>query len=320
MLKKILVVCLMISGIVITLDTARGTLEEWRDNIPSTAPWSSTYPYSQLDPRNYNPEKEPDIDMFIASWTDSQPVPGHGGLIERDILTPLEGEPLKPTRKGAVLTDLKRFCHASIQAMTSTRPVTLRDEQRIVYIDSGKGLLNTAGGEKITLYEGIGLLIPPGIEFTMTNSETEPLTMYIIAEPVPDGFEPNTEILVRDENKLNLIPTPGHWAHNAKPLFAKDDGLALLVGISFVWIDPMTMSQPHSHEETTEEAWIALDGDITILLGKKLRKLKPGMAFKVPPNGITPHSTINNTGKAFKLIWMMKLGGSTPGQGLRPGR
>ncbi|MFC1650259.1 cupin domain-containing protein [Candidatus Latescibacterota bacterium] len=306
MLKKILMVCLMISGMAITFEAAQGALEEWRDNIPSTAPWSSTRPYSQLDPRNFSPENEPDIDMFISSWTDSHPVPGDGGLIERHILTPLEGEPLKPTRKGAVLTDIKRFCHVAIQAMTSTRPLTLENEQRIIYIDSGKGILTT-GREKITLYEGIGLLIPPGIEFTLTNSGDEPLTMYIIAEPIPEEFKPNTEILVRDENALNLIPRPGHWAHNAKPLFAKEDGLALLVGISFVWIDPMTMSQPHSHEETVEEVWIALEGDITILLGKKLRKMSPGMAFKVPPNGTTPHSTINNTYKAFKLIWMMKL-------------
>ncbi|MFC1538896.1 cupin domain-containing protein, partial [Candidatus Latescibacterota bacterium] len=275
-------------------------------SIPSTAPWSSTYPYSQLDPRNYSPENEPDIDLFISSWTDSQPVPGYGGLIERDILTPLEGEPLKPTRKGAVLTDLKRFCHASIQPMTSTRPAALKDEQRIIYIDSGSGIL-TAGAKTIELFKGIGLLIPPEIEFTMTNPGKEPLTMYIIAEPIPEGFKPNAEILVRDESKLNLIPTPGHWAHNAKPLFAKEDGLALLVGISFIWIDPMTMSQPHSHEENTEEVWTALEGDITILLGKKLRKMTPGMAFKVPPNGMTPHSTINNTDKAFKLVWMMKL-------------
>ncbi len=90
--------------------------------------------YSQLDPRNYNPEMEPDIDLYMASWTDSQPVPENGGLIIRDILTPLEGDPLKPTRKGAVLTDLKRYCHAEIQAMTSTRAYLLKDEQRIIYV------------------------------------------------------------------------------------------------------------------------------------------------------------------------------------------
>ncbi len=170
----------------------------------------------------------------------------------------------------------------------------------------GSGIL-TSEGKETALHKGIGLLIPPGIEYTMTNKGIEPLTMYMVVEPIPDEFTPNTEILVRDESTLNLIPTPGHWAHNDKPLFAKDNGLAILVGISFIWIDPMTMSQPHSHEETTEEVWTALESDITILLGKKLRKMHSGMAFKVPPNGMTPHSTINNTNTVFKLIWMMKL-------------
>ena len=32
-----------------------------------------------------------------------------------------------------------------------------------------------------------------------------------------------------------------------------------------------------------------------------------GAAFKIPPNGITPHSTINVSDKAVKLVWMMKL-------------
>ena len=306
MLRKVFVVCLVLSGTVLTITIAKGALERWAESIPSTAPWSSTAPYSQLDPRNYNPEKEPDIDMFISSWKESRPVPKYGGFIERDILTKCDGDPLKPTRKGAVLTDIKRFSHAGLQALASTRPATLEGEQEIIYIDSGKGSIKA--GTKITeLHKGVAILIPPGIEFTLTNTGNEPLTMYIIAEPMPEGFKPNKEIFVRDEKDLHLISTPGHWAHNAKPLFAEDDGLAILVGISFIWLDPMTMSQPHSHEEGVEEVWFALEGDINILLGKQLRKLPPGSAFKIPPNGITPHSTINVSDKAIKLVWMMKL-------------
>ncbi|GAI28489.1 unnamed protein product, partial [marine sediment metagenome] len=43
----------------------------------------------------------------------------------------------------------------------------------------------------------------------------------------------------------------------------------------------------------------------TILLGKEIRKLPPGAAYKIPPNGKTPHSTINDTDKIIKLFWFM---------------
>ena len=33
----------------------------------------------------------------------------------------------------------------------------------------------------------------------MKNSGDEPLTMYLVNEPTPDGFRPNKEILIRDE-------------------------------------------------------------------------------------------------------------------------
>jgi len=306
MLRRVFIACSVLSGMVFTITIAKGALERWTESIPSTAPWSSAAPYSQLDPRNYNPEKEPDIDMFISSWKESRPVPRYGGLIERDILTKCEGDPLKPTRKGAVLTDIQHFSHAGLQPLTSTRPVTLEGEQEIIYIDSGKGIIK-AGTKTAELHKGVAILIPPGIEFILTNTGDETLTMYIVVEPIPEGFKPNNEILVRDEKDLHLISTPGHWAHNAKPIFTQDDGLAILVGISFIWLDPMTISQPHSHEEGVEEVWFALEGDINILLGKQLRKLPPGSAFKIPPNGITPHSTINVTDKAVKLVWMMKL-------------
>ena len=69
----------------------------------------------------------------------------------------------------------------------------------------------------------------------------------------------------------------------------------------------MTMGQPHSHEEGVEEIWFALHGDITILLGKQIRKLQPGTAYKIPPNGNTPHSTINVSENPIKVFWFMRI-------------
>ena len=37
--------------------------------------------YSRLDPKPYDPETDPDIDMFISSWKESTPRQTYGQLI-----------------------------------------------------------------------------------------------------------------------------------------------------------------------------------------------------------------------------------------------
>ena len=263
-------------------------------------------PYSQLDPKQFDPKTDPNIDMFLRSWKESMPKNTHGCLVERDIFTPLEGDPLKPVKRGAVLTDIKRFSHATLEPHATTKPTTLKNEQEILYIDSGKGIIK-AGNKTAELYKGIGILMPPGIEYTMTNTGDEHLSMYIIVEPIPEGFKPNKKMRVSDENVNPLHTTTGHWCHISKRLFKKEDGLAILIGMGPVWFDSMTMGQPHSHEEGVEEIWFALEGDIKILIGKQLREMPVGMAYKIPPDGNTPHSNINATGKQLKLFWFMKV-------------
>ena len=261
--------------------------------------------YSQLDGKPYDPKTEPNIDMFISSWKESMPRHTHGSLIERDIFTKCEGDPVFPTTKGAVLTDLKRFSHATLVALASTTPNTLEGEQEIFYIDSGKGTIKTRG-KTADLHEGSGILMPPGIEYIITNTEDEPLTMYIIVEPIPEGFTPNKEMLITDVNTAPAITSSGHWTNISRRLFRKEDGLAILSGMGPVIQDSMTMSQPHSHAEGLEEIWFALKGDVTVLLGKQLRKLPIGSAYKIPANGTTPHANINTTEEPIMTFWLMK--------------
>jgi mannose-6-phosphate isomerase-like protein (cupin superfamily) len=68
---------------------------------------------------------------------------------------------------------------------------------------------------------------------------------------------------------------------------------------------PMTMSQPHSHGEKTEEIWFSIHGDVKSLLGKELREFQEGTAYKVPPNGQTPHANINVGKEVVKVFWFM---------------
>ena len=248
--------------------------------------------YSMLDPKPYDPETEPNIDHFFSSWKESMPRHTHGSLVERDIFTRCEGDPLKPKTRGAVLTNLKRFSHGTLETGTTTTPTTLKDEQEIFYIYSGKGIVKS-GGKTADLYSGIAVLLPPDVEFTIKSTGDEPLKMYILTEYIPDGFKPKKEMVVKDENVIPFSSSNVHWSHCYKGIMRKEDGLSTLRGLGPVWFLPMTMGQPHSHGDGVEEIWFSLDGDITILLGKQIRKFPPGMAYKIPPNGKTPHSTIN---------------------------
>ena len=118
--------------------------------------------FSQLDGRPYDPTIDPDIDLFFSSWKESMPRHSFGSLLERDIFTACGTDPLHPADRGAVLTHFKRFSHASLHARGSTTPTVLDGEQIIFYIDSGHGIIN-AGEKTADLYEGIGILIPPGL-------------------------------------------------------------------------------------------------------------------------------------------------------------
>ena len=222
-------------------------------------------PESGLNPKSFDPINDPNPDMFISHWEESMPDCIHGSLIIRDIFTQLQGnEPLRPKTRGAVLTDIKRFARGLLTSKTSTTPSILKGEQEVLYIDGGRGIIK-AGKQTAELFPGIGVLVPEGLEFTMTNTADDPLTMYVIAESVPEGFKPNKEILVRDDNRINFGSSLGHWTHVGNYLFKKDDGLASMVGMASIWFDPMTMGQPHSHREGIEEIWFVLDSDVTVL-------------------------------------------------------
>ncbi len=255
----------------------------------------STTAFAQnLDGRPYIFGRDPNIDLFMASWKESEPVITHGSLVERDILT--QGDPINPPVKGAILKYTKRFTYAILDAGTSTEPTELQGEQEIFFILSGKGVIK-AGKKNSELYSGICILMPANLEFTMTNTGSDPLTMYLINEPIPAGFRTNKDMLVKDENITPISSTNGHWIHIVKGLFSTADGLGTLQSVITVSFDPMTIGHPHSHVEGCEEVWAAVTGTSIAFLGKQIRWQPPGTAYMIPPDGNTPHSNINTSNK-----------------------
>lgn len=270
---------------------------------------SGAFAQNQLDYKPLDLVNDPDIDLFIGDWRNAIPFNTHGTLTERAILTPCTGDECKPSRKGAVLTAAKRFSRASLDPRVSTTPVTLKGEQEIFYIESGRGVIK-AGKRTEELREGIFVIVPEGLEFTLSNTGDEMLFLYLICDPVPAGFTPKKELVIKDEKAMPLRDQgylKVHWSHNGKNVFTAADGLATLLSVNYITFDSMTIGQPHSHGPKLEEVWAVISGKNLAFLGKEIRWQTPGVAYKIPPTGTTPHSNINPTGEPCRFLYFSKL-------------
>jgi len=266
------------------------------------------------------------IDMFIGDWRLSMPRAEHGSLILRDILT--KGDMFDPPEKGAVFHYTNFLAYGRLAPGAWTTASTLHDQQEIYYILGGEGEI-TAGGETAKLHKNIAVLMPVGLEFVMKSTSDDPLTMYVINEPLPDDngivgnpgrvvFHPKTKMVVKDEEAAH-VRTPavadpfivggasGHWAHIVRELFSPADGLATEQSVITVEVDPKTMGEPHPHRPGQEEVWAAIDGSSLVLLGTELRVQKPGMAYMLRPDSITIHSNINDGDKPVKFLYFARF-------------
>ena len=190
------------------------------------------------------------ISLYFGDWHTSAPHIIRGSLEERDILT--RGDGLNPPHPGAVFRFINSYAYATLAAGASTQPTRLDGQQEIYFVESGKGTV-TAGGQTADLYRNVAVLMPANLEFTLKSTGDEPLAMYVINEPIPAGFRPNANMLVRDENTIPISSSNGFWAHIAKPLFSTADGLGTLESVVTVTLDPLTIGKPHpAPNEDTE--------------------------------------------------------------------
>jgi mannose-6-phosphate isomerase-like protein (cupin superfamily) len=231
------------------------------------------------------------IDLYFGDWHGAAARMTHGSLEERDIFT--RGDPQIPARKGAVLRYVNSYAHATLATRASTKPTRLEGQQEIYFVESGRGTVK-AGGQTIDLFRNIAILMPANLEFTVANTGDQPLAMYVINEPTPSGFRPNSAMLVRDENKLPITASDSHWVHIVKTLFVTTDGLGTLESVLTVTLDPLTIGKPHvvDHDDI-EEVWTALEGTSLAFVGNQLRRQTPGMSFYHIPDNKTPHANIN---------------------------
>jgi mannose-6-phosphate isomerase-like protein (cupin superfamily) len=258
------------------------------------------------------------IDRFIGDWHDSMPRHEHGSLVLRDILT--HGNNLTPPQSGAVLEATNFVAYGRLQPTDVTTADKLEGQQEIYYIDGGAGEI-TAGGKTAQLHKDVAVFMPEGVEFTMKNTGSEDLTMYVVNEPVPKGFTPRKDMMIADERSVpvrtpmeaspyTLPGASGHWAHVVRDLFSRADGLATVGDIITVELNPMTMGEPHPHNLHQEEIWVAMDGTSLAFIGTELRVQPPGMGYMIRPDQTMTHSNINSGDKPVKFLWF--AGSSAP--------
>ena len=201
-------------------------------------------------------------------------------------------------------------------------------QQEVYYILGGEGEISS-GEETSKLRKDVAVLMPAGVEFVMKCTGDDPLTMYVINEPLPDDngivgrigripFHPKAKMVVKDESQAHQR-TPaggdpfivggasGHWAHIVKELFSPADGLATEQSVITVTVNPDTLGEPHPHRPGQEEVWAAVDGSSLMFIGTQVRVQNPGMAYMLRPDGITIHSNINISDKPVKFLYFAKF-------------
>src|SRR5580692_1494522 len=141
------------------------------------------------------------IGLYFGDWHTAAPHTIRGSLEEREILS--RGDGLNPVRAGAVFRFINSYSYATLAAGASTQPARLDAQQEIYFVESGQGTI-IARGQTADLYRNIAVLMPANLEFTIKSTGDAPLAMYVINEPIPAGFRPNTTMLVRDENTVPI--------------------------------------------------------------------------------------------------------------------
>jgi mannose-6-phosphate isomerase-like protein (cupin superfamily) len=262
--------------------------------------------FARLDGTPYRYGEEQDIDMFMGDWHNAFPRIVHGNMYFRDMLTALRGsDPLHPSRRGAVLTNAEAVSFVQLEPKASAHPLKgeLDGLQETFVVNSGTGSI-TAGGKTVQLQKDMAFILTPGLDFKITAGGDHYMTFYAVTEKLPQGFTPKAELTVVDNR--NKPQTTTLWVDKERPLITKADGLSQYNALTQVEQGAMSMSRPYSADKGAEEIWIATDGETDVLLGKELRKLPAGSAYRVPSTGITAHTELNTSGKPAKFIYMAK--------------
>ena len=226
-----------------------------------------------LDPTPVDPSVDPNVDMFINDYKNAKPRTVYGNLVFRDILTKLDSaDPIHPTHKGAVLTDISTVSYATLAPGATASGKAPQGNVQIFLAVAGEGKI-TVNSKSYDLKDGVGFTLTPDFDFKLTSTGKEPLAFYVRAQPLPSNYKPSPDIVVVSRWDLDRR-VGAHWVHtcNGGPS-----------GMTLCTIPPHTMPQPHSHP--SEEAWIMVKGETILSLGKNLRRMVAGPGVQNSSHG-----------------------------------
>jgi len=244
--------------------------------------------------------------MFMGDWRNAFPRIMHGNFYFRDMLTALQGsDDLHPARRGAVLTNADAVSYAQLEPGSTAHRVEgeLKNIQQTFVVSSGTGVI-TSGSTRVELVKDMAFIITPGLDFRLTATGNQYMTFYVISEKLPQGFAPRTSLDVVDNR--GRAQTTNAWVNLERPLISKTNGLSQYGAVTQVTMKAMTMSRPYSNGSGVEEIWIATDGDVDVLIGKELRTLRAGTAYRVPSTGMTAHANINTSAREARFLYLVK--------------
>ena len=254
-----------------------------------------------LDPSPINPATDPDLNLFINDWRNAKPRAEYGSLMFYDILTPRgEGDVLKPVKKGAVLSRMSAVSRVSL-APGATAAGHVKDGYREVFIAvEGVGTM-VVDGKTSELKDGAYFALTSDVAFKMTNTGKVPLVFYARTETIPDTWKiPGGFAVINRYDNDRVFGA--HWAHSCDMGPPTGPMSKSFPPMTFCSMSPYAMPQPHSHPG--EEAWLQVEGETVLSLGKQVVRLKPGQAYRIPPNGLATHSNINLTDRMTKIIYL----------------
>ena len=204
-----------------------------------------------------------------------------------------------------MLTNAEAVSYVQLEPGASAHRVEgeLKNMQQTFVVNSGTGVI-TSGSTKIELVKNMAFIITPGLDFRLTATGDKYMTFYVVSEKLPAGFVPRTTLEIVDNRGRAQVTNA--WVNQERSLISKADGLSQYGAVTEVTMKSMTMSRPSSAGPGVEEIWIATEGDVELLLGKELRKLRAGTAYRVPSTGITAHANINASGQEARFLYLTK--------------
>jgi mannose-6-phosphate isomerase-like protein (cupin superfamily) len=284
-------------GLIITLGVVSAAFAQ-QASTPSAA-YKPPVREDALNPTPVDRASDPDIDMFVNDYRDATPRTEHGAIVFYDILVRRgAGDMMRPVQKGAVLSNMLAASRATLEAgATAAGRVKPGLREDFIAVE-GTGTI-TVGGKAYPVASGSYFQLTPDLDFTLINTGRIPIVFYVRTDPLPVNFKiPSFDVVNRYDNDRVF---GAHWAHSCD-MVPSGPNTKVFPPMTFCSMSPYSMPQPHSHPG--EEVWIQVEGVTTLSLGKRLLPLRPGQAYRIPPDGVTAHSNLNLTDRMTKMLYL----------------